>query len=376
MNHISLLIVDDDLNKISSIIKTIKEAFTDTLIIHQASCVQEAIENLQKKEFHLLITDLQMPLKFDDEPNNDGGKALIKELYKKKNTANVPMYIIGLTQFENLKSTFKGAWKVWFYDSAAEDWKIDLRDLIYHISLIKSRIKSEKIETVFVEGPTDKKIIEACLKNFFKEYSELIFIDTISYGGGTSWVERQLFIWAKSLSTKVDKKTYIKAIGLFDNDGAGNRSIDNLRKNIELDSAESKTFSILKASYKYSPILKSIKSKGITFPTTIEDLITPKYWLLASEKGWLVKRELKNIKLDEQILDLAQNEINEVNLKNIGFTDNEILLILNKITDEFKMNFSNLIFENVPESVEYIKYLVDDIIKKAKLQIDVAETVQ
>ena len=56
MNHISLLIVDDDLNKISSIIKTIKEVFSETLIIHQASCVQEAIENLQKKDLKYLKT--------------------------------------------------------------------------------------------------------------------------------------------------------------------------------------------------------------------------------------------------------------------------------------------------------------------------------
>lgn len=112
--------MDDDLNKISSIINTIKEVFSETLSISQASCVQEAVENLQKKEFHLLITDLQMPLKYDDEPNDNGGKSLIKELYKRKNKINVPMYIVGLTQFENLKNTFDGVWKIWHFDSSSE----------------------------------------------------------------------------------------------------------------------------------------------------------------------------------------------------------------------------------------------------------------
>src|SRR5690606_7820920 len=111
MNHISILIVDDDLNKISSIIKTVKEVFTETLSISQAVCVQEAIEDLQSKEFHLLITDLQMPLKYDDlNVDDNGGKSLIKALYKKKNNINIPMYIVGLTQFVELKNTYEGVW--------------------------------------------------------------------------------------------------------------------------------------------------------------------------------------------------------------------------------------------------------------------------
>lgn len=367
MNHISLLIVDDDLNKISSIIKTIKEVFSETLIIHQASCVQEAIENLQKKEFHLMITDLQMPLKFDDSPNDNGGKSLVREIYKGRNKANVPMYIIGLTQFEHLKDTFKGVWKVWYYDSSSEDWKINLRDLIFHISLIKSRVITEKIETVFVEGPTDKKILETCINSFFEEFSSLLYVDTIKYGGGSSWVERQLFIWAKSLSKKNDNKTYIKAIGLFDNDDAGHKSIDNIRTQIELESAESSTFSILKTSYKYSVILKSIKSKGITFPTTIENLINVKYWHVAFENEWLIKRELKNIIIDNNIIELNINDVTSENLNKIGFTDDEILLILYKLNDDYKTKFSNLACENVSDSMESVKFLTLDIIDKIKV---------
>jgi CheY-like chemotaxis protein len=182
MNHISILIVDDDLNKISSIIKTIKEVFSETLSISQAICVQEAIENLQTKEFHLLITDLQMPLRYEDvKADDNGGKSLINALYKKKNNINVPMYIVGLTQFEELKNTFEGVWKIWHFDSSSEDWKINLRDLIFHISLVKSRVKADKMETIFVEGPTDKKIIEHGISLFFEDDLDKVYIDTINY---------------------------------------------------------------------------------------------------------------------------------------------------------------------------------------------------
>src|SRR5690606_16829220 len=135
-------------------------------------------------------------------------------------------------------------------------------DLIHHISLVKSRVKANKIETVFVEGPTDKKILESGIKYFFEEYLDKVFIDTINYGGGVAWVERQLFIWAKSLTTKKTADVYLKAVGLFDDDKAGNLGIESIRKQIDSDSAEFKTFSIIKSSSKYSVFLKSIKNKG------------------------------------------------------------------------------------------------------------------
>lgn len=367
MNHISILIVDDDLNKISSIIKTIKEVFTETLSISQAICVQEAIENLQTKEFHLLITDLQMPLKYDDTPNDNGGKSLIKELYRKRNNINVPMYIVGLTQFEELKNTFEGVWKIWHFDSSSEIWKINLRDLIHHISLVKSRVKANKIETIFVEGPTDKKIIECGFRHFFLEYSDKIYIDTINYGGGATWVERQLFIWAKSLTINSTEDSYLKAVGIFDDDDAGRTGIENIEKQIDSGSAEYKTFSIIKSSYKYSILLKSIKSKGITFPTTIEDLLSIECWKLANNKGWLEKRDFRKITINNSILGLKNEDLTIESLKENHFSDDEILQITNKIKDDNKKQFCNMVCELDKGVLISINYLLKDVLEKLKI---------
>lgn len=361
MSFISLLIVDDDLNKISSIITAIKESVSETLSINQASSVQEAIEYLQKKEFHLLITDLKMPLKYDDSPDENGGQVLVKSLYRKKTKANIPMYIIGLTQFEELKKDLKSVWKVWYYDGSQEEWKNNLRDLIHHISLVKARINVEKIETLFVEGTTDKKIIESSIVKFYPEKSKLLYIDTINYGGGASWVERQLFIWGKSLAVKPKTTKYLKAIGLFDDDEAGRNSIESIRKLIEINSAESKTFFIRKCSFKYSPILKSIKKKGIIFPTVIEDLLTESFWEIAQEKGWLEKRNLKHLSIDiEKTNILLDDDFNEVSLQDYGFTKLESLTIMYKVNDDFKKSFSNLVLEAENDLLLPIKYLIDD----------------
>ena len=133
MGQISILIVDDDFAKITSIIKQVREVFSETLDITQASSVQEAIENLQKKEFHLMITDFQMPLREGDAPDDNGGLALLKSLYKKKTAANLPLYIVGLTQFDSLKISYKGVWKVWHYSSELDEWRENIRDLIHHV---------------------------------------------------------------------------------------------------------------------------------------------------------------------------------------------------------------------------------------------------
>lgn len=367
MNHISILVVDDDLNKISSIIKTIKEVYSETLSISQAICVQEAVENLQTKEFHLLITDLQMPLKYDDEPNDNGGKSLIKELYRKRNNINVPMFIVGLTQFEELKNTFEGVWKIWHYDSSSEIWKINLRDLIHHISLVKSRVKTKKIETIFVEGPTDKKIIESGFRHYFEEHADKVFIDTINYGGGASWVERQLFIWAKSLSLKSSGADYLKAVGIFDDDHAGRIGIENIKNQINSNSAESKTFSIIKSNYKYSIILKSIRKKGISFPTTIEDLIAIDCWKLADVNGWLEKRDLKKINIDNSILNLSIEELTSEILKENQFSEEEILQITMKVKDDYKKQFCNLACNSDKGFLLSINYLIIDVLEKLKI---------
>ncbi len=370
MSNINILIVDDDFKKIASVIKTIREAYDRVLNISQASCVQEAIEALRTKHFHLLITDLQMPLKYGELPDNNGGQSLIRSLYKNSSKANVPMYIVGLTQYIELQNAYKGVWKVWKYDPSLEEWKISLRDLVFHISLVKSRIDDPKIETIFVEGFIDHKLIDHALKLFYPAVRPLVFIASISVNGGATWVERQLFIWAKSL-TQGMQGDYVKSVGVFDNDEAGNSAIDRIRKAIESSSAESKTFSIVKTSYKHSILLKSIKAKGISFPTTIEELIGIECWKEAEKLGWLQARSYDNFIIEKSLCSITHNEINSENLISKGFTEEEAFLLSFKVKDEFKKNFAQLVCESTNnENFESLKFLLMDILIKLKLIVN------
>lgn len=364
MGQISILIVDDDFAKITSIIKQVREVFSETLDITQASSVQEAIENLQKKEFHLMITDFQMPLREGDAPDDNGGLALLKSLYKKKTAANLPLYIVGLTQFDSLKISYKGVWKVWHYSSELDEWRENIRDLIHHISLIKSRVIYEKKETIFLEGPTDKNIVYTAFKFYYAEYLQKINIEMLNYGGGASWVERQLFIWGKSLVRKSGSEKYLKAVGIFDDDQAGNTAIQKIRSQIPLESAESKTFCILKNCFKYSVALKAIKAKGITFPTTVEDLFPFSVYALAKEKGWLTTRPLQSILVDPTLLPLNNSQISEDILLQNGFTSEEILLSLYRVDDHYKGEFNKYVLSLSKDCFIYVSYLLKDVITK------------
>lgn len=366
MSHINILIVDDDLEKITVIIATLRKVVQDTLSISQANCVQDALEYLKEKEFHLLITDFNMPLRFDTPPDRSGGLNLIRAIYKTRNNLNVPLYIVCLTQFKDLKGNYDGVWKVWFYDNTDDSWQNKLREIVFHISLIKTRIISDKIETLFVEGYTDKRIIETTIKYYFPSILNKVKIEAINYGGGASWVERQIVIWGKTLTKNSAGNNYLKAVALFDDDDAGYNAIENVNRLIDINSAERKTFSILTSCYKYSILLKSIKSKGISLQTTIEDLFPIECYKIAKTKGWLSNRNTNTITIDFNKLKIEKSCLNYKTLNEHGFTDDEIIIILSKIDNDCKNKFCELVTNDF-NNLLFVSYLVKNIIIKLKL---------
>lgn len=356
--NISILIADDDINKIQNIISTIKAQIKNVpLKIDQVINISEAKEYLSKDKYHLLISDLQMPLHEGGELLSKGGEILVKEIYKKRNKLNVPLYIIGLTQHEAFISNFNNLWKVLFYSMSEESWKEYLRDLIFHIELIKSNLSQYIIETIYVEGINDYKLLQRATEFYFQDQLTKFKIDYVEFGGGTHWVERKIIIWSKSLNKK-DDSSPLKAVGLFDNDPPGLKSIQNLQNSIIQDSAESKTFSIIATYPKYSPILKSIKSKGIEFYTTMEDLIDIEVWKSAKKNNWLESR-----KNDDYI---EIKKIDEEFLISNGLTEDEILQTLYKVKDEHKNDFTNLAIKDISNLIN-VSYILKDCIKKLKI---------
>ena len=297
-----------------------------------------------------------MPLHKGGKLLENGGEILIKEVYKVRKGLKVPLYILGLTQHENYIANFTKLWNVLCYDMSKEEWKIYLRDLIFYIDLIKSNLAQFLIETIYVEGITDEKLLKKTTELYFEDKRTLFKIES---GGGVDWVERKILIWSKSLNKK-DNDTALKAVGLFDNDSPGLKAIDNLDKAISKTSAEARTFSHLKTSYKYSILLKSIKSKGIEFKTTIEDLVCIYVWKEALKNGWLEERK------QSAFIGFKGNNINYDFLKTLHLTDDETLICLYKVKDENKGDFTNLSLER-KESLLHLSFLLSDCFLKLKI---------
>ncbi len=367
---INILIVDDDIDKISFIISTVRKHCTSKIAFLQASNVQEGIEVLQSKNIHLLITDLLMPIRAGEEPNKNGGDTLIKELYRSKNKTNVPMYIVGLSQFEDVKHSYDGVWNVWLYDPSEQSWQIKLRDLIFHIERVKSKIIKERVETIFVEGYTDKEVLLLVLDIFFDQFIDNVEIETRKFGAGASWVERQVIIWAKTLFKKNDIE-YLRAIGLFDNDESGIQAIENIGDQISPNSAENSTFSILKLDKKYANHLKNAYSQGIQLPITLEELFSPFCWRFAEQNNWLVSRQLseKNLR-DGKQWDKTNQSLKD-HIRSLSLSDDTSLYLFNKISEEHKVKFVNYV-KNMPrdeqrQALASFQFLMSDILKKLKI---------
>jgi CheY-like chemotaxis protein len=283
---ISILIVDDNNDKISEIISVVREKFDD-LHIEVNGDSFSAQRSLVKNKYDLLILDLNLPFRKDDIPNPDGGKILLQEI-NRNDRIICPNYIIGLSQFVDSNAELSSIWNVLKYDPADSGWTIILQQLITHAVRARrnSSITNSKIETVYVEGKSDKRIILDGLKVFYPEYLDKI---VIKESDGASFVSRQIIILAKSLA-KNAQGDYIKALGLLDGDDKGNEAKSEIYRVVPENSAEMRTFKTIQLNKKYAKHLIPIFTKGVNIPITLEEIFPFEVWKYAEEQNWLDNR--------------------------------------------------------------------------------------
>lgn len=284
---ISILIVDDDIDKIAKVISCIRAEFED-FNIETAGDAFTAQRKLVGKKYEMLILDLHLPFRKGDIAYNDGGKILLGEIYRNSKIKS-PEYIIGLTQFSEYSISFSKIWNVIEYDPNKLDWHEPVIEIISHILKCKRDSSSpvEKRETIFVEGETDKRIISDALQLFYPQLFERVVIKSC---GGAAFVGREVIIWGKSLA-KNSEGMYIKAVALLDGDEAGDDAKKEIDRVIFKDSAESKTFKVLQLSKKLTKHIIPLYSKGLLIPITFEELFVPCYWEHAERMGWLENRQ-------------------------------------------------------------------------------------
>jgi len=133
--------------------------------------------------------------------------------------------------------------------------------------------------TVFVEGSTDKMILEMAFEMLYPNaQDEVVFISKAGPGGGHLWVKDQIIAWAHS-------SPEAKAVALFDCDPD---AISSRREAMKIGKVERSEKAKLLSLTKSDTLIRCARN-GFNVPFAIEELFA-KYWNSAEEKGWLEER--------------------------------------------------------------------------------------
>lgn len=285
---INVLLIDDSYDKVASVVSVLR-GVSENIKVDIVVDVISAQQKLANIKYDLLVLDMNLPIRIGEVPALDAGKNLLEEINRAKSLKS-PSYIVTVTQYIDSLIDVSDIWLTLSYSKTSNNWKSPLINLIKHI--IKAKIPATQIEdvkpTIFVEGKTDEKILIEAIKIFNPNLLNNIYIKS-DKSAGASWVARQIIVWAHSL--KKNNSAYCKAIGLLDNDNASKESISEINRVIKSDSAESKTYKIIKLSNSYAKHLQPIFKKGLHLPVAIEEMFPPAIWDHALRNGWMKVRD-------------------------------------------------------------------------------------
>jgi len=181
---------------------------------------------------------------------------------------------------------------------------------------------------LYVEGSTDKKIIEAA----FKALGIPLKFDIIAkdgLGGGANWVVDCCL--ARAAMTDISYKT----AAIFDDDNAGNEGKKRLSSLIKTLGRDGKVKIITIGKNNGNDTVRKIKKSEITISFSIEELCSTNAWLHAKNKGWLTER--KNLIKDNAHLINKDETFQETLDKHL--TDTKAKLIVEHCLIETKKGY-------------------------------------
>ncbi len=243
-------------------------------------------------------------------------------LLKKKYKSNVELFSVVINEESRDSKIYKASTK-------GADRKMGILEVIApHVERAISKGQINK-PVLFVEGPTDKKLIEKALKLFKSKLRNKIIVECNEEGGGYDWVKKQLIAKAYEGDGK-------RAAGLFDRDISSKKARGEIDKDKQCQAAATKR--LIKAFLLIKPPhIASIFKKKIDITFSIEELFPMEIWKVAEKRKWLVpKNELSQINkctVDKSFKDLCMEK---------GLTSDDMLYI-NAISDMKKRNFAKFV---------------------------------
>ena len=223
-----------------------------------------------------------------------------------------------------------------------------------------------KYPTIFVEGPSDKTILDAIIRKKFPKGSSVKVLCSQRNGGGHAWVKDSLIAWHHSRPEE-------RAIGLFDGDAAAFSSLQEFSKLVECRSNnKAKAF---KHQIKADGIALEIVKSKLALEVAIEELCPIECWNYALSEGWLENRsgllklyEFKEV--DITFNDWIAQRLVDVNLRTVA---------TQKVGLHYKEKFATLVAKYISDpacSYEFkpLERLVDGLLKHLHVEAPLNES--
>jgi hypothetical protein len=180
--------------------------------------------------------------------------------------------------------------------------------------------------TIFVEGPTDRRLLGETIHLFFSEYEPKLSVrSSTHHGGGHGWVGEQLIAWSYSRPTA-------RAVGVFDKDAEAQRTMKEATQKMNNPSSGKKAFGL---SLMPNDLLKTCSTRHFKIPFALEEVLPETAWDHAEANGWLEDRsdpialyKFKNraVSFDDHVAAiLPENHLRRMALKKVALEHKEKL---------------------------------------------------
>lgn len=192
---------------------------------------------------------------------------------------------------------------------------------------------SSNTPTIFVEGKTDRLIIERVLQEM--GLSDKLHVDAGNdneYGSANAAASRGI-AWQRIQQHRQDP---IKAAVLLDDDMAGDEAIKEINNSIP----NSVTKHVYTIKLKPNDSVIKLKKKGYNLPVVLESLYPDVFWLDAQKRGWLINDGSYTDAIPRTILDdlvCSNSQLDEL------LEEVEFIRVTKKLMDKHKEDAANLL---------------------------------
>ncbi|MEQ9941510.1 response regulator [Pectobacterium aroidearum] len=175
---IKVMIVEDDIAKRDDIINFFNLHGITCPAIHVVDNVTDALNNLRKTKYDIVVLDLNLPLRKGDlSPTKDGGKKLLYALPNQRYIT--PTYLLGLTQFDDYQASNEPDFRQFdfnIYSYNNDTWKSALENkirwLIKNVTIVNDRSTDRKIiiltHGIMTSGSWTRKVEDKFLDSDFE----------------------------------------------------------------------------------------------------------------------------------------------------------------------------------------------------------------